>query len=71
MEWISVKDKLPEEKHNCIICLINKIPIACKVHNGTFNLKIGCSFHWPSQKWIKDDFFAEVTHWMPLPDLNE
>lgn len=66
-EWISVKDKLPDGSNQHIICLINNEPIACIVHDADICLSLDLSFHWPTKKWIKDKYYAKVTHWMPLP----
>jgi len=68
MEWISVKDRLPLPCHEHVVCLINNKPILCLVHDATFTITQGLvSFYWPTQKWFKDQYFGEVTHWMPLP----
>lgn len=65
MEWISVEDRLPEEKHEVIIYytwLTNQ------------NSYIGIAFVDSSlNKWFSDDGkttfkMKEVTHWMPLPN---
>ncbi len=68
-DWISVKDRLPNQSNVNIICLINNKPILCAVHDCTFSLtKNNVSFYWPDNTWIKDIYYSEVTHWMPLPD---
>jgi len=68
MEWISVKDRLPSKDMKNIVCLINENPILAMVHDATFCLKDGrVSFYWPQKQWIKDKYFGEITHWMPLP----
>jgi len=69
MNWISVKDRLPNKENKEIICLINSHPISCIVHDNTFSLtKNNISFFWPTRKWVKDIYYAEVSHWMPLPE---
>lgn len=69
--WIDVKDRLPTMDNNnkYIVVLINNTPMLCEVHDCTLSLKDKLSFHWPSRTWIKKDFYAEISHWMPLPDL--
>ena len=52
MEWISVKDRLPEPKTRIIY--YNTV-----VDNDEY-IKIGYCGH---KEW-----FAGVSHWMPLPD---
>lgn len=70
MEWISVKDRLPNKENKQLVCLINGNPILCIVHDATLSLAIGClSFYWPTKEWIKDRYYGEVTHWMALPEL--
>jgi hypothetical protein len=67
-KWISVKDKLPAKENHYIVCLINGCPILCCVHDSNFCITEGqLSFYWPNQKWVRDKYYAEVTHWMPLP----
>ena len=50
-EWISVKDRLPEQ--------FGKYLVVCK------GIDIAQIRLWEGT-W---DSFAEVTHWMPLPEL--
>lgn len=67
-EWILVKDRLPTKEYKWIVCLINNIPILCSVHDSTFTFRQSkISFYWPKNEFIADDYFNQVTHWMPLP----
>ena len=65
MEWISVKDRLPEKEQGCICTLFFEdiqesiIVIAYYRLNGEWY----CS-EYESLPW-------KVTHWMPLPSLPE
>ena len=69
MNWISVKDRLPNKENVYIICLINKFPVLCNVHDASISLTSNrLSFYWPTRKWIKDELYGEVTHWLPLPE---
>jgi hypothetical protein len=66
--WRDVKEFVPSKEHKYIVCLINGYPVLATVHFSTFTLTKGSvSFYWPTQQWIKDDYFGEVTHWMALP----
>ena len=72
MEWINVKDRLPSKENQHIVCLINEKPLLCCVHDATVCLtKDQVSFYWPTKKWMKDVYYGEVTHWMPLPEPPE
>ena len=57
MEWISVRDRLPEDQVEVLVATRSK--------NGVRNIDKG---------YLAIDHFihrghAEVTHWMPLPEL--
>ena len=56
-EWISVKDRLPEDQEEVLVCTRSK--------NGIRNIDKGYM--------AIDHFIhrgrAEVTHWMPMPEL--
>lgn len=62
MKWISVKDKLPEGAGN----VLAYIPDLHDYNQG------GCSvMGWVQDHWrdtYKGREFANVTHWMPLPE---
>jgi len=59
MEWIEVKDRLPEEDQRVIYWFEHT-----GVHYGKFTMtEHGACFYGPGG-WLTDD----VTHWMPLPD---
>ena len=56
-KWISVKDRLPEDQEEVFVCTRSK--------NGNRNIDKG---------YLSVDRFihrrsADVTHWMPLPEL--
>ena len=62
--------KMDCHENSVVIVLINGFPNICEVHDATFTLTKGCiSFYWPTKQWIKDQSYAEITHWMPLTKL--
>lgn len=52
--WISVKDRLPENKPEKCLCYSEK---------GDF--MVGAYTNWG---WMFPCYFEKVTHWMPLPE---
>ena len=54
-EWISVKDRLPEDQEEVLVCTRSK--------NGVRNIDKG---YMAIDRFIHRGT-AEVTHWMPLP----
>lgn len=59
-EWISVKDRLPEEKVNCIVHYKHSY-----CDNDDY-WAIGICFY--DGEKFKIDWAYKVTHWMPLPE---
>ena len=57
-EWISVKDRLPEN-------IANRVLVVCERSNGVFYA------HYEKPFWINLEtdkpFISTVAHWMPLP----
>lgn len=60
MEWISVKDKLPEENQNCIIWTGSAFMSAFYLGNDKWWLD-----YYDRTQTVTSDWF---THWMPLPE---
>ena len=56
MEWISVKDRLPERNQKVLF-----VSTANFVHRGFFNGIV----------WWDNYHNYDATHWMPLPDPPE
>ena len=59
-EWISVEDRLPEEKINCLVYYKH----AYCDNDGYW--AIGITFYDGSKFQI--DWMYKVTHWMPIPE---
>lgn len=57
-EWISVKDRLPEKKHEACLCCLD----SCLFPGSQY---IDIRVFYDDGKWAND----MVTHWMPLPEL--
>lgn len=55
-QWISVKDRLPNDKKDYLICCNGGVVIARYKEKA-----------WQDSAW----FYKETTHWMPLPDKPE
>ena len=62
MEWISVSDRLPENRTRCLVC-----------RYGGVTKKRNVDILWFSHAWrVAPDYGVAddtVTHWMPLPEL--
>lgn len=59
-EWISVKDRLPEYDHDCIVANINEgsVYVGCYVED-----------RWKYKGEKHENPWRNVTHWMPFPSL--
>lgn len=57
--WTSVRDGLPTEEKDILVCTLSK--------NGSRNIDKG---YYLSGRFVHRGT-AEVTHWMPLPDMPE
>lgn len=67
MEWISVKDKLPEVDVPVLIAYkgyntgeVHNDGVAAVDQNGTWG--------WWDGGYAEETVVVEVTHWMPLPE---
>jgi len=66
MEWISVKDRLPEKNgKSSIFCLVNTVYDGIVVR--PFNEFHHCWDDEESDDYYSDSINGLVTHWMPLP----
>lgn len=74
MKWTSVKDRLPKELNDCLVCAKN----VCGKSNIFVAFMI--SGKWCTYDSLKikngtnnelSDVWWNVTHWMPLPKIPE
>ena len=63
MDWISVKDKLPEDCSSYLVCLENKAIFECQFSIITEDARWFHLFHksFPHKE-------NPITHWMSLPE---
>lgn len=57
MEWICVKDRMPVEDTRCLVYHDDGLVRIGRVINGEFGSVLNIDLEW-----------ADVTHWMPLPE---
>ena len=63
-DWISVKDRLPDEKERYLICTENR-----RIYIAYYQL-LGDKFSNHEPFWQGSSCrFTSVTHWQPLPEL--
>ena len=55
MEWISVKDRLPDDEENVLAFVFGEAEVCC-LKNGVWR-----------NEWMKF-YDGDITHWMPLPE---
>ena len=58
-KWISVKERMPETEGNYIVCTA-KSSVYCTKFKGCGDIGV-----------FKTDMNTHITHWMPLPDIEE
>lgn len=58
MEWISVKDDLPKKRTRVLVSDGQLVTQAIINHRGD----------WANWYTIDNEYFNDVTHWMPLPE---
>ncbi len=64
MEWISVKDRLPEQLISCLVFIENQNFIA----HGTLERDFTWTACYTGDEIKEWDNNKGVTHWMPLPE---
>jgi len=68
MDWISVKDKLPD-KRGWYLVVVRDL-IVCYITMGLFHKYYGIDSMTKGGTWHADgNTTGDVTHWMPLPEL--
>ena len=66
-EWISVKDRLPEDRGYYLVAYRDKYNESISV---AYDAYVKCSFgEWWEGEFTHDISERMVTHWMPLPQL--
>ena len=78
MEWISVKDRLPEDNKNIICYIKNPVQGDLEVFEGSISHESGyqSTTYWNVHYSLTTGYYeatehevtAAVTHWMPLPE---
>lgn len=64
MEWISVKDRLPEDGRDVLICYY------FKPHLNMRFMAVSSYFVFDSiPRWQHESIGIVITHWMDLPEL--
>lgn len=71
MEWISVKERFPEEEGDYLVCkfALSMRPrtIISVEHGAPYDLEMrGVTYH--NFGWSGTHSTLKVTHWMPLPE---
>lgn len=70
MEWISVKDRLPDIDITDDWNKLHKISITVLAYSKDYGMRFGTYFY-HSEFWTINNVHSsngvEVTHWMPLP----
>ena len=61
-EWISVKNKVPEDSGRYLVVTRNK-------HDGSTSIAITAYIKCKIGEWWSNDYVYIVTHWMPLPKM--
>ena len=71
-EWISVENKLPQERGHYLVMLKTDGNIGFEVHEHLIRIMYFGSEGWRLPRhypeWIHEALKQEVTHWMPLPE---
>ena len=62
-EWISVKEKLPEEPRHYVLC--------CGARGGMFVGWVAREHFGKATAFVHGGQGRYITHWMPLPDPPE
>ena len=71
MEWISIKDRLPEPNIGVLITDGHIIAVAefrIPGYHDQFDL---CCHGWEGYEWEFEFASNRITHWMPLPEFPD
>lgn len=67
MNWISVKDRLPELNTDCLIYLSRATVYIQMVKFEDYHKDLGIGWYSEEYGFWKFDY-PSITHWMPLPE---
>ena len=59
-EWISVKDRLPEDRGYYLVAYLDK-------YNESTSIALDFYVNCGAGEWWSNEFTHNITHWMPLP----
>ena len=68
-KWISVKDRLPEESGNYLVCDVPYKIMSVVAYSARWE-RFNC-YDTFTEEYVNEQRVYEVTHWMPLPDAPE
>jgi hypothetical protein len=68
MEWISVKDRLPEYEGKYLLLVQNRYMIGTFYKNNFYKSRSPKRYY---ESWLTKNkiYKTGLTHWMPLPNL--
>lgn len=72
MEWISVKDRLPDKEQECLVIANRITGYISGTHNVYDVYKVifnSVDYSSLAESDYYEIYASEITHWMPLPKL--
>ena len=65
-EWISVEERLPEEKRNYLTCYAGSVARVCQFDGKTFSY-----WEYDEEEWEFVEVICSPDYWQPLPEPPE